>query len=227
MHVYLIARIVAPALASACASPPHVDAALQPRPAWNIAAHAVRVLWDAHWRYTARRARRGGRLFWRVGRGRDPRRPRIVYRLGRIVSRPLALPAIELWRANPSRCGCAADLSLSHSFLWKAHGEDVSVFKWTGKNDYVALCEPESISFGGGCAMMISYPAVLNIIDHPFSLRDGHYGLYLDETLYEGSSARCPTFNNDPLSGPGPDGGGGGTATFECVGLEVWGVAPS
>lgn len=40
----------------------------------------------------------------------------------------------------------------SHSFLWKAHGEDVRVFKWTGKNDYVALCEPESISFGGGCA---------------------------------------------------------------------------
>jgi hypothetical protein len=65
----------------------------------------------------------------------------------------------------------------------------------------------------------------------PTFLRDGYYGLYLDETLYEGSSARCPTFNNDPLcstSGPGPEGGGGGgTATFECVGLEVWGVAPS
>ena len=57
------------------------------------------------------------------------------------------LPAIDaaLWRANP-----AADADL-HSFLWKAHGEDVRVFKWTGKNDYVALCEPESISFGGGC----------------------------------------------------------------------------
>lgn len=24
------------------------------------------------------------------------------------------------------------------------------VFKWSGKNDYVALCEPEYISFGGG-----------------------------------------------------------------------------
>lgn len=69
------------------------------------------------------------------------------------------------------------------------------------------------------------------LISIPFcDSRDGHYGLYLDETLYEGSSARCLTFNNDPLcssSGPGPDGGGGGaTATFECVGLEVWGVAP-
>ena len=32
-------------------------------------------------------------------------------------------------------------------------GKDrVRVFKWTGRNDYVALCEPDYISFGGGCA---------------------------------------------------------------------------
>ena len=24
------------------------------------------------------------------------------------------------------------------------------VFKWTGRNDYIALCEPDYISFGGG-----------------------------------------------------------------------------
>jgi len=53
-------------------------------------------------------------------------------------------------------------------FLWKAteaiidpkgeaSGEDaevvwppVSIFKWTGMNDYVALCEKDSVSFGGG-----------------------------------------------------------------------------
>jgi TLD len=35
-------------------------------------------------------------------------------------------------------------------FLWKyVHGK-IDVFKWTGKNDYVALCEPEFLSFGGG-----------------------------------------------------------------------------
>ncbi|KAH9023650.1 TLD-domain-containing protein [Lactarius hengduanensis] len=110
------------------------------------------------------------------------------------------------WVADGIREGRGSYIGSGESFLWKAHGEDVRVFKWTGKNDYVALCEPGSISFGGG---------------------DGHYGLYLDETLYEGSSARCPTFNNDPLctsSGASPD-DGGGTATFECVGLEVWGVA--
>ena len=51
---------------------------------------------------------------------------------------------------------------------------------------------------------------------------DGHYGLYLDETLTDGSSARCPTFDNEPLCSPGPRQGEG--VTFECVGLEVWGI---
>lgn len=29
--------------------------------------------------------------------------------------------------------------------------------------------------------------------------RDGHYGLYFDDTLFDGPSARCPTFKNTPL----------------------------
>lgn len=97
------------------------------------------------------------------------------------------------------------------------------MFNWTGKNDYVALCEQESISFGGGC---VSASLVI-LVDraHRSFDRDGHYGLYLDETLYEGSSARCPTFDNDVLCASDPR--QGGTATFECVGLEVWGVGPS
>ncbi|KAF5378562.1 hypothetical protein D9615_007099 [Tricholomella constricta] len=69
------------------------------------------------------------------------------------------------------------------SFLWKYIEAQLQVFKWTGKNDYIALCEPEFISFGGG---------------------DGNYGLYLDDTLYKGSSAPCPTFANEPLCSPGP-----------------------
>ncbi|KAH9900705.1 TLD-domain-containing protein [Cubamyces lactineus] len=88
------------------------------------------------------------------------------------------------------------------SFLWQLVAKDrVRVYKWTGKNDYVALCESDYISFGGG---------------------DGHYGLWLDETLSDGSSARCPTFDNEPLCSPGPR--QGETVTFECVGLEVWGI---
>ncbi|KAG5637154.1 hypothetical protein H0H81_005598 [Sphagnurus paluster] len=91
------------------------------------------------------------------------------------------------------------------SFLWKytpTSGE-LKVFKWTGRNDYIALCEPEFISFGGG---------------------DGNYGLYLDEALCDGSSAPCPTFANEPLCSPAPS--PGMVVPFECVGLEVWGVGP-
>ncbi|KAG6841484.1 hypothetical protein C0991_010672 [Blastosporella zonata] len=90
------------------------------------------------------------------------------------------------------------------SFLWKYTAGKLKVFKWTGRNDYVALCEPEFISFGGG---------------------DGNYGLYLDDTLFEGSSAACPTFANEPLCSGSPR-AKTGVVSFECVGLEVWGVGP-
>jgi hypothetical protein len=36
------------------------------------------------------------------------------------------------------------------SFMWKYVEGKFEAFKWTGRNDYVALCEPEFISFGGG-----------------------------------------------------------------------------
>ena len=56
------------------------------------------------------------------------------------------------------------------------------------------------------------------------AVRDGQYGLYLDESLFDGSSAPCPTFDNDALCSPGPD--KAGAVPFECVGLEVWAVGP-
>ncbi|KAF9523685.1 TLD-domain-containing protein [Crepidotus variabilis] len=90
------------------------------------------------------------------------------------------------------------------SFLWKYSQKQLRVFKATGKNSYVALCEPDYISFGGG-------------------LSDGHYGLYLDDTLFEGSSAPCPTFDNEPLCSSPPS-ANRKSVKFECVGLEVWGM---
>ncbi|KZS87655.1 TLD-domain-containing protein [Sistotremastrum niveocremeum HHB9708] len=93
------------------------------------------------------------------------------------------------------------------SFLWKrksASSDDaLAVYRWTGKNDYVALCDTDYVSFGGG---------------------DGHYGLYLSSSLIEGSSARCPTFDNDILCSGRPR--DGYTTNFECVGIEVWAVSP-
>lgn len=44
-------------------------------------------------------------------------------------------------------------LTFNYRFLWKFEGtgpRKLKVFRWTGKNDYVALCEPEYLSFGGG-----------------------------------------------------------------------------
>ncbi|KAK0223869.1 TLD-domain-containing protein [Armillaria fumosa] len=85
------------------------------------------------------------------------------------------------------------------SFLWRYSGNELSVFKWTGRNGYVALCEPDYMSFGGG---------------------DGAYGLYINANLLDGSSAPCPTFANEPLCSPGHS--MRGTVPFECVGVEVW-----
>ncbi|KDN37895.1 hypothetical protein RSAG8_09869, partial [Rhizoctonia solani AG-8 WAC10335] len=89
------------------------------------------------------------------------------------------------------------------SFLWtqRHDREPVKVFKWTGKNDYVRLCESEFISFGGG---------------------DGKFGLFLDSALLDGESAPCPTFDNEPLCSGGAS--STGTVKYECVGMEAWSI---
>ena len=45
--------------------------------------------------------------------------------------------------------------------------------------------------------------------------RNGRYGLYLDDTLLDGSSARCPTFENEPLCSPRRKGA--------MLHLNIWG----
>ncbi|KAL7421153.1 oxidation resistance protein 1 [Cryptotrichosporon argae] len=88
------------------------------------------------------------------------------------------------------------------SFLFKRplRAAEFKVFKWTGKNQYFALCENHLISFGGGA---------------------GAYGLILDSTFSRNSSATCPAFDNEVLCGP--DGAFSQRATaFDCIGLEVW-----
>jgi len=103
----------------------------------------------------------------------------------------------------------------------------IEVYRWTGKNDYMVLSESDYLSVGGG---------------------DGRYGLWVDEKLDKGLSAKCPAFHNEVLcnaqessathavdNGPkapvdllsdeveeqpkAPE-----TGTFHCLGLEVWAV---
>ncbi len=50
------------------------------------------------------------------------------------------------------------------SFLWSRrsrHADSLEVFKWSGRNDYVALCDTDSISFGGGFVILISHSTVV------------------------------------------------------------------
>lgn len=108
------------------------------------------------------------------------------------------------WLGEGVRVSKGSYYGSGESFLWRYVDCKLDVYKWTGKNDYVALCEHGFLSFGGG---------------------DGRYGLYLDDTLLDGSSARCPTFENEPLCSAGPK--KGGSVTFECVGLEVWAIGPT
>ncbi|KAK6904580.1 hypothetical protein I203_105396 [Kwoniella mangroviensis CBS 8507] len=89
------------------------------------------------------------------------------------------------------------------SFLFKLDPvSGVQVYRWTGKNQYFALCESGFISFGGG---------------------DGTYGLLLDSTFTQNSSATCPAYDNEILSESSPR-KSQKASLFDCVGLEVWGT---
>ncbi|RMZ85477.1 hypothetical protein DV737_g785, partial [Chaetothyriales sp. CBS 132003] len=66
-------------------------------------------------------------------------------------------------------------------------------FPYSGINDFMIYCEAGYLSVGGG---------------------DGHYGLWLDDTLENGISEHCPTFGNEPLSDEGKK--------FQVLGVEVW-----
>ncbi|KAH8822627.1 TLD-domain-containing protein [Flagelloscypha sp. PMI_526] len=95
------------------------------------------------------------------------------------------------------------------SFLYtkRSTTSPVRIFKWSGKNDYIALCEPTSVSFGAAGET---------------------FGLYLDANLFDGSSGICETFSNEVLCGSGAGGAGTGkkAVEFEVVGVEVWGIGP-
>lgn len=68
-------------------------------------------------------------------------------------------------------------------------------FPYSGINDYLLFCETSFLSIGGG---------------------DGHYGLWLDDSLEKGVSSMCPTFGNEGLSDEGPK--------FDILGVEVWSI---
>ncbi|KAM4625983.1 nuclear receptor coactivator 7 isoform 2-T2 [Polymixia lowei] len=77
------------------------------------------------------------------------------------------------------------------TFLFMLHPR-FKCFRWTGENTFFIKGDLDSFAVGGG---------------------SGHFGLWLDETLYLGRSSPCHTFNNCCLSE---------TDDFRVMELEVW-----
>lgn len=72
----------------------------------------------------------------------------------------------------------------------------VKVYRWSGKNRYIQLCDVSSkmLAFGGGGA-------------------DGAFGLCVEEDFQTGSTGPCDTFDNEPLCDQ---------ETFDIVDVEFW-----
>ncbi|GLD71962.1 nuclear receptor coactivator 7-like protein [Lates japonicus] len=69
---------------------------------------------------------------------------------------------------------------------------EIKVYRWTGENSYFVKGNTDSLQMGGG---------------------GGQLGLWLDAELYRGTTTKCATFNNQPLSAQ---------QDFSIHSLEVW-----
>ncbi|XP_070843316.1 nuclear receptor coactivator 7 isoform X1 [Chaetodon trifascialis] len=69
---------------------------------------------------------------------------------------------------------------------------EIKVYRWTGDNSYFVKGNTDSLQMGGG---------------------GGQLGLWLDAELYRGTTTKCATFNNQPLSAQ---------QDFNIHSLEVW-----
>ncbi|XP_029984329.1 nuclear receptor coactivator 7 isoform X1 [Sphaeramia orbicularis] len=69
---------------------------------------------------------------------------------------------------------------------------EIKVYRWTGENSYFVKGNTDSLQMGGG---------------------GGQLGLWLDAELYRGTTTKCATFNNQPLSTQ---------QDFNIHSLEVW-----
>lgn len=114
--------------------------------------------------------------------------------------------ASEQWKAQDGFSKRHSYFGTGTCFLFSDFPEnsdmnkDLSVYKWSGCNDYCQICDPDKrqIAMGGGA---------------------GDFGLVIDDSFLRGSTGHCATFNNPPLV-PGVDG------TFDVLEFEVYGLMP-
>jgi len=76
----------------------------------------------------------------------------------------------------------------------------VNVFKWSGANRYIQVCDVHSkmVAFGGGG-------------------KEGEFGLCVENDFSIGSTGPCDTFKNEPLCSE---------ECFEVMNVECWGFMP-
>lgn len=97
-------------------------------------------------------------------------------------------------------------------FLWKAYRstpearkrDSIKQFKYTGDNEYFVLCDPDFVAIGGG---------------------RGKFGLWFKSDFLHGYSAKCPTFNNQPLCLDPSDPGNeerDAQKEFVLAHIEIW-----
>jgi len=96
--------------------------------------------------------------------------------------------------------GSASFYGSAQACLFRVDGEEVEVFKWSGENRYIQVCDAHSkmLAFGGGG-------------------KDGEFGLCVENDFSTGSTGACDTFRNRPLCSED---------RFEVLNVECWGFMP-
>ena len=89
------------------------------------------------------------------------------------------------------------DVQTPHGGTMKT--ETVKLYKWSGANQHIQVCHSEKIGLGGGGTK-------------------GSFGLCIDRDLKRGSTGKCETFENEPLTEDGRE-------FFEILDLEIWGFS--
>jgi len=96
---------------------------------------------------------------------------------------------------------CGGNVDLVHeetsSAALSSSDDEVVIYKWTGANRYIQLCDAAKriVAFGGGGD-------------------DGDFGLCIEDDFRRGTTGHCSTFENEALCEEG---------YFDVVNLEVWG----
>ena len=104
---------------------------------------------------------------------------------------------------SPSRNNNNSNASSAMESESKSKSSPINVYRWTGKNRYIQVCDVSNkmLAFGGGGDK-------------------GAFGLCLQEDFQRGTTGHCDTFDNDPLcSGQHNN---NTSKTFDIVDVEFW-----